>query len=224
MDNFQLRSRQTLIDQSSILDGKIANKKPTGFFGGILVWILDFAQVIIIALAIFIVFHLFIASPHTIDGPSMEPNFCQNDLVLADKLSPRFNGYKVGDVIIFKYDEQNDYIKRILAVEGQTVKVMGGDLYRDGNLVQEPYLPQGRETNLLSGSRMVEGVEYTVPENKYFVLGDNRNLSVDSRSFLFIDPEVNTIKGRIIALIWPLKDARFFSNQELMPVNNCRTS
>lgn len=191
------------------------------FFNAIIVWFLDSVQVIIIAVAIFIVFHLFIASPHTIDGPSMEPSFCQNDLVLADKISPRFGGYKYRDVIIFKHDAENDYIKRVIGVGGDKVMVKDGKVFRNGSAIDEPYLPQGRKTTIFSGSRMVDGQEYVVPDGKYFVLGDNRERSIDSRSFLFIDPEVNTIKGRIIALIWPARDARIFNIDELRASNSC---
>lgn len=191
------------------------------FFSGIVVWLLDSVQVILIAFAIFIVFHLFIASPHTIDGPSMEPNFCNGDLVLADQLTPRFQNYQFQDVIIFKHDAQNDYIKRIIGVPGDRIKIEGGSVYRNGEKLNEPYLPQGRPTNIFAGSQMVEGKEYTVPENRYFVLGDNREKSVDSRSFLFINPDVNTIKGKIAALMWPLSDARMFDKNALMPKDNC---
>lgn len=198
-------------------------ESPIGlFFGGIVVWFLDSVQVILIAFAIFIVFHLFIASPHTIEGPSMEPNFCEGDLVLADKISPRFQGYQFEDVIIFKHDAENDYIKRIIGLPGDKIKIEDKKVYRNGELLKESYLPQDRPTDIFAGSRMVEGVEYTVPENKYLVLGDNREKSVDSRSFLFIDPEINTIKGKITALIWPVNDARMFDKHELKPVDNCK--
>lgn len=192
------------------------------FFSGIVVWLLDSVQVILIAFAIFIVFHLFIASPHTIDGPSMEPNFCNGDLVLADQFTPRFQSYQFQDVIIFKHDAQNDYIKRIIGVPGDRIKIEDGNVYRNGEKLNEPYLPQGRPTNIFAGSQMVEGQEYTVPENRYFVLGDNREKSVDSRSFLFINPDVNTIKGKIAALMWPLSDARMFDKNALKPIDNCQ--
>lgn len=191
------------------------------FFGGIILWILDSVQVIIIALAIFIVFHLFIVSPHTIDGPSMEPNFCNGDVVLADKLTPLFNGYEYGDVIIFKKNDQEDYIKRIIGMGGDRIKVQNGRVYRNGEVLNEVYLPDGRRTEILQGSEMVEGVEYTVPNNKYMVFGDNRPKSSDSRTFLSIDPAINTIKGRVLVLIWPVQEMRLFDKNATRAVNAC---
>lgn len=191
------------------------------FFGGLAVWFLDSIQVIVIAFGVFIVFHLFIVSPHTIEGPSMEPNFCNGDLVLADKLTPKFNPYKAGDVIIFKKNEQDDYIKRIIGVGGDVIQVQDGDVYRNGKKIDEPYLPNGRETKIYPGFTMIEGKNYTVPANQYLVFGDNRDRSTDSRSFLFIDPNVNIIKGRVIVLIWPIKDFRWFDDNAVRPENSC---
>lgn len=194
----------------------------SSFFVGMFTWILDSAQVIIIALAIFVVSYLFVVSPHTIDGPSMQPNFCHGDVLLADKLSPRFNGYQVGDVIVFKHDQYDDYIKRIVGVGGDKVKIEGGKVYRNGQLVQEPYLPAERTTTLrLNSTAMVEGKEYIVPVNQYFVLGDNRDNSNDSRSFLFIDPNINTIKGKVLVIMWPIQRVRIFNDNQVQPEGEC---
>lgn len=184
-------------------------------------WIFDSVQVIVIALAIFIVFYLFIVSPHTIDGVSMQPNFCNGDLILADKLSPRFKEYNYGDVIVFKHDEANDYIKRIIGKGGDKVKVEGGKVYRNGVVLDEPYLPQGRVTLIQPGDGLIEGEEYEVPEGKYLVFGDNRPNSTDSRRFLAIDPNINTIKGRVVVVMWPVNRARIFNNTNVYPVNEC---
>lgn len=191
------------------------------FIGGLAKWFMDSVQVIIIALSVFIVFHLFIFSPHTIEGPSMEPNFCNGDLVLVDKLTPRFLGYEVGDVIIFKKNQQDDYIKRIIGVGGDKIKVENGFVYRNGMKLDEPYLPNGRATKIYPGFMMIEGKEYEVPQGQYMVFGDNRDRSTDSRSFLFIDPKYNTIKGKVFVLLWPLKDFRWFDKNEARPVNSC---
>ncbi len=203
-------------------ENKFGNSAFGLFFAGIFVWFLDSIQVILIAISIFIVFHIFIASPHTIEGPSMEPNFCEGDLVLADKVSPVFSGYEYGDVIIFRHDLANDYIKRVIGKPGDIIKIEDGSVFRNGVKLIESYLPDSRPTNIFTGSAMSEGADYKVPEGKLFVLGDNRERSVDSRSFLFIDPKINIIKGKISALIWPGKDARIFDRNQLKPKENCR--
>lgn len=189
---------------------------------GSLKGVFDIIQVFVIAFAIFIVFYLFIVSPHTIDGQSMMPNFCNGDLILADKLTPKFNKYKVGDVIVFKYNEENDYIKRIVGVAGDTVMVQDGKVYRNGELLDESYLPPTRVTLLNTAGGLQEGVPYTVPEGKYMVFGDNRPRSTDSRAFLAIDPAgTNEIKGRVRFVLWPLSRARIFNEAEGFPEDAC---
>lgn len=205
------------------LDNLFTGKGPfLAFIGGTILWFLDSIQVVIIAFAIFIVLHLFVVSPHTIEGPSMEPNFCNGDVVLADKLTPIFQGYQYGDVIIFKKNDMEDYIKRIIGKGGDKVKVENGRVYRNGELLEEIYLPPGRKTEILQGSLMVEGVEYKVPNGYLMVFGDNRSHSIDSRVFLAIDPRVNTIKGRVVALIWPLRDMRIFDKNAVRDVDACK--
>ena len=193
----------------------------TRFSKGIVHWVFDSIQVIVIALAIFIIFYLFVVSPHTIQGGSMQPNFCNSDFLLADKLSPRFKPYTYGDVIVFKHDESNDYIKRILGMGGDRMRIENGKVYRNGQLVQEPYLQPSVTTEPEVGGAVLLGQDYIVPQGQYFVLGDNRPNSKDSRNFGAINPDINTIKGRVLIVLSPLNRFRIFNDNAAYELNEC---
>lgn len=135
----------------------------------------------------------------------MDPNFHNGEFLLTDKLSYRFNEPQRGDVVVFKAppNDENEFIKRIIALPGETVRVQGGRIYVNGNLLTEPYLDASLETR--AGSIIREGEEAVVPAGSYAVFGDNRNHSFDSRNFGFIDKSKFT--GRAWLLYWPPGDA-----------------
>lgn len=164
----------------------------------------DFLETIVIALSIFVVIYLFLVQPHEVKGISMEPNFHNNEYILTDKLSYKFKPPQRGDVVIFKApnNPEVDYIKRIIAIPGEKVKISGGYVYVNGNKLNEYYLKD--PTNLFPSSKMKEGVEITVGNEEYFVLGDNRQHSSDSREFGPIDR--NLIVGKAFMRYWPLAD------------------
>lgn len=191
-------------------------------FGSLILWIFDSAQAIIISLVLFSVTNLFVFSPHTVEGPSMEPAFCTGDIIIADKISHLFRKYTYGDVIIFKKNNTDDYIKRIIALEGDEIKIEKGRVYLNGQLLEEPYLSSSVRTDILIGSRLKEGETYKVPKGHFFVLGDNRPNSADSRVFLAIDSKTNKIKGRVWLVIWPPRDFKVFDKNEQRPIDACK--
>lgn len=166
---------------------------------------LDILQVLIFAVSIFLFIYLLVLQPHKIKGASMEPNFHDGEFLLTDKVTYRFNEPQRGDVVVFKAppDEANEFIKRIIAVPGERVKVEGGKVFINGQQLTEEYLEPGLAT--LSGSVLAEGQEYIVPEGQYVMLGDNRNHSLDSRNIGFIGKE--KITGRAWLLYWPINEA-----------------
>ncbi len=168
-------------------------------------FILDTLQIIVFAVAIFLFVYLLILQPHKIKGQSMEPNFDNGEFLLTDKVTYRFNDPKRGDVIVFKAppDYEEEYIKRIIGLPGETVAVINGKIIIDGQPLTEDYLPTGTYTN--EASFVANGKSVIVPSDSYFVVGDNRGNSYDSRSWGFISGD--KITGRAWFVYWPLNSA-----------------
>lgn len=173
-------------------------KPPSGGLGSHLV---DFIQTFVVFGAIFSMIYLFVAQPHKVSGSSMVPTFQNNDYILTDKLSYRFSLPKKGDVIVLKNprNESQDFIKRIIAIPGDSVKIENGLVFVNGNKLNEAYLPQ----NTLSqgGSFLAEGEQITAGENQYIVFGDNRNHSSDSREWGPV--KRNEIIGKVVFRYFP---------------------
>jgi signal peptidase I len=162
---------------------------------------LDIVEISVIALAIFVIIYLFLFQPHQVRGNSMYPNFYDGEYLLTDKVSYRLGQPKRGDVIIFKApkNEEYDYIKRIIGLPEERVKISEGKVWLNNNLLKEPYLPEDYQT--FAGSFVQEGESISVPPNQYFVLGDNRNHSSDSRDWGTIPKE--NIVGKAWLRYWP---------------------
>ena len=143
-------------------------------------------------------------------GGSMETTLSENDNLIVDKLTYRFNEPKRFDIVVFPYRYEKDtyYIKRIIGLPGETVFIdEEGNIFFDEELLQEDY---GKET-ILDAGRAYEPI--TLGEDEYFVMGDNRNNSQDSR-----DPAVGNISGEDIigrawVRIWPLNKFGILKHQ-----------
>src|SRR3990167_242069 len=166
---------------------------------------LELLQVVIFAISIFLFVYLLILQPHKIKGASMEPNFHDNEYLLTDKVSYRFGEPERGDVVVFKAPPtyKDEFIKRVIGLPGEEVMVKEGGIFVNGQKINEPYLDSGVITK--SGNVTSEGKALTVPEGSYFVLGDNRDHSLDSRSIGFINK--SDITGRAWVIYWPLDKA-----------------
>ncbi len=162
---------------------------------------LDILEVIVFAVGIFFFVYLLIMRPHKIKGPSMSPNFPDSEYLLTEKVSYYTRDPARGDVVVFTppVSETDEYIKRVVALPGETIKISAGSVYINGKLLEEPYLDASVDTfaeNFLS-----EGEEYTVPDGTYFVLGDNRPRSSDSRDWGPVTKK--EISGRAWVIYWP---------------------
>lgn len=161
----------------------------------------------VLAGAIFAIVYLFLFQPHQVVGDSMIPNFHNGEYLLTDKISYRIREPERGEVIVFKApnDVEKDYIKRIIATPLETIKIEKGIIFvNDARLDENDYLSEGTRT--FAGQNVLEGIEYKVPQDSYFVLGDNRVNSSDSREWGFV--KKGAIIGRSFLVYWPLEKFR----------------
>lgn len=167
--------------------------------------LIDFLQGIVVILAIMVMIYLFIMSPQEINGASMEPTFHNKEFILTNKIEYKLHDPQRGDVVIFKSPRNKDidYIKRIIGVPGDRVGLKGGSYYLNGEKLFEPYL--ATNTYISGGNYLREDGEIVVPKGRYFVSGDNRGHSSDSREFGPIPKE--DFIGKAFLRYWPFSVA-----------------
>lgn len=165
----------------------------------------ELIRIVIIAFVIMVVFRIFIAEPFVVSGSSMVPNFHNKEYLVVNKFNYRFNKPQRGDVIVFKYpkDTSQYFIKRIIGLPGERVQIDGGKVrifnteHPDGVVIEEPYLPSNDAT--FGKSDIV-----SLGSSEYYVLGDNRLFSSDSRVWGIL-PEKNIV-GRASFRAFPLSE------------------
>ena len=137
-----------------------------------------------------------------VNGTSMTPNFNHREYILTEKVTFHFSEPQRGNVVVFKYpkDVALHYIKRIVGMPEETIRLEGGSVYIDGVKLIEEYLPPGTET--YGNTNIADGVDYDIGENQYVLLGDNRTGSSDSRVWGMVDREL--IIGKAFFRYWPL--------------------
>ncbi len=160
----------------------------------------EYAETIIIALLVAVVLRVFVVSAYRVSSGSMEDALLEGDYIFVNKLAYEFTPPKLGDIIVFEnpYDPGRDYIKRIVAVDGQTVELWDKVLYVDGHVASIPEHSKNIDENILQGTLSPRDNfgPLVVPAGQCFVLGDNRDDSRDSRFWGCVDK--NNIKGRAI--------------------------
>lgn len=183
----------------------------------------EWIKALAIAGLLVFVIRWFLVSPFIVDGPSMEPNFWDRERIIVNKIIYDIRQPERGEVIVFHVPDQGrDFIKRVIGLPGETVKVEGDTIYINGKPIEENYLKDAYEKAHAQGvlynsndpersnfpnSRVPDNV---VPEGMLFVMGDHRDNSEDSRMIGFIS--MDEIVGRADLIFWPLKDFSFISH------------
>jgi signal peptidase I len=155
-------------------------------------WVISI--VVAVVLAFFI--RYFIVELYLVDGPSMRPTLLSQERLVVNKFIYRFRAPERGEVLVFRYpqDQSRDFIKRVIAIPGDTIEIKDGRVFVNQQLMNEPYiLSQTRGDYPLS----------TVPEGTIFVMGDNRNNSEDSRFADVGFVPFSLIKGKAVMVFWP---------------------
>jgi signal peptidase I len=141
---------------------------------------------------------LFLYQPVKVEGGSMEPGLEDQERIFINKLVYRWENIERGDIIVFRYprDTRKSFIKRVIGLPGDRVRIAYGRLYLNGSLMDEPYVPPEFEDTK-------SYPEITVPAESYFVLGDHRSMSNDSREF---GPVLRSyIYGKAVFGYWPME-------------------
>ena len=166
-------------------------------------FIWEIMKIAAIAFIIVAPIRYFLFQPFLVKGESMEPNFKNGNYLIVDEISYRLREPKRGEVIVFKYPfmPSQKFIKRVIGLPGETIKIEDGQLkiLKDGKvyiLNEKDYIPFVFNPN--------EKIEITLGHDEYFVLGDNRDFSYDSRRFGPVKKDL--IIGRVLIRAWPFED------------------
>ena len=170
--------------------------------------LLEIVETLVLTLLIFWVIQSFVAQPYRVEQQSMETTLEPDQYVLVDKLTPHWDTYKRGDIVVFTPPETwqqgsvvTPYIKRVIGIGGDTITIHDGKVFVNNVQLVEPYVfqengkPQQTEDVLQTG-------EWVVPQGELFLMGDHRQSSADSREFGTV--AVDKVIGRAWLRYWPI--------------------
>ncbi len=172
------------------------NSAPPRKRSSIGLWLRD----LLVSTAVSLLIITFVYQPVRVEGTSMMPRLDNRDRLFINKFIYHFSAIKRGDVVVFHYprDPAKSYIKRVIALPGDRIQIIDGRVWLNGKLRREPYVPAKYRDNR-SMALM------TVPPHCYFVMGDHRSVSDDSRDFGPVNRSL--IYGKAVFVYWPAKDA-----------------
>ena len=189
-------SSQNPDQHAEIVQPEQSPVEPAARLAGLRSWIRDLA--LSIGVSAFII--IFLYQPVRVEGTSMLPNLEDQDRLFINKMAFRVGDVERGDVVVFQYprDHTKSYIKRVIGLPGDRVTIDHGRVFVNGRPLSEPYVP-ARFTDDRSQPEM------TIPTNEYFVMGDHRSISSDSRDFGPVERDL--IYGKAAFVYWPMDQA-----------------
>lgn len=134
-----------------------------------------------------------------VENISMQPTLHEGQFILVNKLAYRLGDFHRGDIVVFHHTQAEDYIKRVIGLPGDLVLVQNGDVYINGERLEEEYIAASPQYSN----------EWKVPDDSLFVLGDNRNQSSDSHSWGYVP--TSSVVGRAMIVYWPLKELKILN-------------
>lgn len=163
-------------------------KRGSGFWR----FLLDIVETVVLSAILFVGINA-ISARIRVDGFSMEPTLHNGEFVIVNKLAYQFSDPAHGDVIVFRYprDPDQEYIKRIIGLPGDRIRIINGEVYVNDELIEEPYIAAAPRYQS----------EWRVPESSLFVLGDNRNNSSDSHNWGPVPRDY--VIGKALFVYWP---------------------
>jgi signal peptidase I len=180
----------------------------------------ELVKIVVISLAIIIPIRYYLVQPFYVKGASMEPNFYDQEYLIINEIGYRLGKPQRGDIVVFKYprDPREYFIKRVIGLPGEKVQIKNGDVYifnaasnGEGKILDEAYLPKDLKTYGMSEDVV------TLSSDEYYVLGDNRNASKDSRFFGPVDKSF--LVGRVWLRGFPLDRLTVFKTDPAMYKN-----
>lgn len=175
----------------------------------------DWLKAVVIALVLVALIRFFLFSPIIVDGPSMLPTLHDRDQMIVNKFTYRINEPKRFDIIVFHATKKKNYIKRIIGLPGEHVRIDNNQLYINDEPIDQPFMDKSMDdpSIMIDDDFQLEhilGNYDLIPEDHYLVLGDNRNNSTDSRSIGLITKD--QIVGKASIIYWPIKRIQIINN------------
>jgi signal peptidase I len=194
----ELQSEQTSANPSNRAESKSKRSGCLGFF-------IDTVETILLALVLFLAINALSARVR-VENVSMQPTLKPGEFLLVNRVAYKLGQPSIGDIIVFHAPGENDmdYIKRVVGLPGDQVRISDGLVYVNNQPLYEPYIAEAPRYN---GT-------WDVPPNEYFVLGDNRNNSSDSHMWGFVPHD--DIVGRALLIYWPLSEMTLLRSSDVV--------